>query len=525
MSDTATQAVEAIAKEVRERFDAFNKDMSDKLSDTALTEMVRGFLPDLIAEMVESGDHDEVVRKIRFGAEAEDRKVVGSLYAARGLGVSDIEFLYDLQRSLDGQRRVDGNGSYTGPSEELSRTFEAITSAYYLTEDEARKLDVKGVDDYFRSLPREWFSSPDVKGIDSADKEHFARGAFELTGAYRRAMDTAESGYGSQLIGAQYVGQLWEAPRRLGRVFPLIQDFEMTDATAYLPVEADLPELLFVGESTANNSSNYDTVKTGSNRVQVTPKKFVIHQMHSGEMEEDSIIPFLPFLRAQASKSLAHYTDSLVLNGDTTNAGTGNINLDDADPADTKHYLAFDGIRHAAIVDNTANKADAGGALTYDDLIDLKGLMVDRTYLMDWGHPDDPSDLVYVADPSSADAYSKLSEVLTVDKYGPGATVLNGEQARVGQHPLVSTVAMSLTEADGKVSTTGSNNVKGQITAFNRRAFVAGWRRRVRTEVERLPGTDQTRIVHSLRLGFGRFSPTGAASGIEGTATLYDIAV
>ena len=58
---------------------------------------------------------------------------------------------------------------------------------------------------------------------------------------------------------------------------------------------------------------------------------------------------------------------------------------------------------------------------------------------------------------------------------------------------------------------------------FNRRGYKAGWRRRVQIETERLPASDQTRMVHSLRLGFGRFSPTGAASGIESADVLFNI--
>ena len=61
---------------------------------------------------------------------------------------------------------------------------------------------------------------------------------------------------------------------------------------------------------------------------------------------------------------------------------------------------------------------------------------------------------------------------------GPQATVLTGQQGRAGGSPLVSSMAMSKTEADGKVSTTGGNNVKGQLAAFNRRGFRVGWRRR-----------------------------------------------
>jgi hypothetical protein len=242
-------------------------------------------------------------------------------------------------------------------------------------------------------------------------------------------------------------------------------------------------------------------------------------------MEEDSIIPFVPFLRRQAALSVAHYTDSLVLNGDNTNAGTGNINLDDADPADTKHYLAFDGIRHAFIVDNTGNGVDAAGPVTLSALHGLRSKMVDLSRLVDWGHPIDKRDLVYFSDPETADKIALIDEYLTVDKYGPAATIFNGEAGSIAGHPHVSTIAISKTEADAKVSTTANNNIKGQVVAANVRGFKAGWRRRVMVETERLPARDQTRIVYSLRLGFGRFTPTGNASGIEAAAGLYNITV
>jgi hypothetical protein len=149
--------------------------------------------------------------------------------------------------------------------------------------------------------------------------------------------------------------------------------------------------------------------------------------------------------------------------------------------------------------------------------------MIDTARFVDWGHPADPNDLVYVSDPETADRIALIDEVLTVDKYGPQATVLTGEVLKIGRHPHVVSMAMSKTEADGKVSTTGSNNTKGQVAAFNRRGFKTGWRRRVMVETERLPATDQTRLVYSLRMGFGRFTPTGAASGIEAAATLRNI--
>ena len=341
-----------------------------------------------------------------------------------------------------------------------------------------------------------------------------------------RAMDTAESGYGNQLIGASYASSLWEAAKPESRVAALIDSIPMNAPTAYLPVAGAPPEPILMAESTANNSSNYTTVKTGSNRVTVTVAKLGIHQMWSGEMEEDAIIPFVPFLEREAAFSLAHYTDSLVLNGDTTNSGTGNINLDDADPADTKFYLAFDGIRHAAIVDATGQTTNVAGPITWAALTKTaKASLIDTTYFTDWGSPASPGDLIYVCEPETALAIGQLDEVIKARETAPGSAMLVGEIGRIVGHPVISSMAVSKTEADGKVSTTAANNTFGQVVIFNRRAYVIGYRRQVQVELERLPATDQTRIVYTWRMGLGRYTPTGAASGIKHTAVLRNISL
>lgn len=509
-----TLTLDAFASEIKQRFDALGEQVSDQRLIALIQQQLNGLM-----------DDKEWVRKMRFGKESP-AELTGTKYARWGLDVGDIEFLYDIQQSLRGQRRITLDGFYQGPSDELERTWKTISDATYLPLEKVREIDHRALDGVFPRIPISWLRGNDRDIVMRGGKRKDGTwAAYQDTDAYQRAiraMDTAESGFGSQLIGAQYVGELWEQARNASRVFALINTFEMTDPTAYLPVEVDFPEMLFVSESTANNSSNYTTVKTGSNRVQVDAKKFVIHQMWSGEMEEDSIIPFIPFLRGQAAKSLEYYSDSLVLNGDTTNAATGNINLDDADPADTKHYLAFDGIRHAGLVDNTNNQLDAAGVITLNALRGAKGRMLDSTYKADWGHPSNPEDLVFVGDPESADRIATLDEVIKFNQIGQ-RPLLNGEVARALGHPVISSIAVSKTEADGKVSTTASNNTKGQVVTFNRRGYLAGWRRRVKTEVERLPATDQTRIVYSLRMGFGRFTPTGAASGIESADVIYDV--
>jgi HK97 family phage major capsid protein len=479
--------IDSLMKDINDRLASLDTDVRGAISE----DRIKGMITEAIAS-------EEFTRKMRFNG-GSDARLIGSKFSRHNLGVSDVEFLYDLMTAR-------ARSGKAGPSEELTGAFNAISDAMYISEAEVRRLDQgKLLDDLAPRVPKAQ--------------------ARALEQALTRAMDTAESGAGQQLVGAQYVADLWAAARPASRVFGLIDTFEMTAPTTYLPVEVDIPEMLYVGESTSSTASNYDTVATGSQRVAVTANKFVIHQMWSGELEEDSIIPFIPFLRQQAAVSIAHYSDSLVMNGDTTSSATGNINLDDASPAATKHYLAADGLRHAALVDNTANATNLAGVITLAALRDLRGLMIDSSRFVDWGHPTDPNDLVYVADPATADRIATLDEVIKAKQYGGGlnAALLNGEVGRVINHAIISSMAVGKTEADGKISTTAGNNTKGQVICFNRRGIKAGWRRRVRVEVERIPATDQTRIVYSLRMGLGRFTPTGAASGIESAAVAYNI--
>jgi HK97 family phage major capsid protein len=482
------QALESLLRDVAARLDAIPKN--------AITE---DQARKVFADMADALKAEKDERKMRFSSTSPNA-LLGTKFARFNLAASDVEMLYDIMSA----KAKAGIGA--GPSEELQKAFGVVSSAYYLDEAEVARIDKAAIDGLFPRVRKGTASAAEVQ-------------------AYVKAMDSAESGYGQQLIGAQYVADLWEAARPESRVFSLVDTFDMTAPTAYLPVEADLPEMLFVSEATSSTASDYATSNTGSNRVQVDAKKFLIHQIWSTELEEDSIIPFIPFLRRQAALAIAHYSDAAVLNGDTTNAATGNINLDDADPADTKYYLALDGLRHAGLVDNTGNSKDAAGVVTFGLLKGQLTRMRDAAKLIDWGHPVNPADVVYVTDPTTGEAIAQLDEVLTVDKFGAQATVLTGQLANIGRNPLVTSMAMSLTEADGKVSTTGANNTKGQVVCFNRRGLKAGWRRRVKVEVERLPGRDQSRIVYSLRMGLGRYSTTGAASGIEMADVLYNISL
>ena len=465
MSDQVRAIADRVADDVMAKVNAATNDLSDGQRAAAreiAIQAIREAGPELLANSARQYTPE--------GGRAGDSLLRGTTYGHLGVGLDQVELIHDI---LDAARVADPRLS--GPNEKTR----AIVAA-------ARK---------------------------------------------QRAMDTAESGFGAQLVAdAMYVPTIWQAAMEdYGTIAPLIESRVMSGPVEKHPVLGSVPDMILAAESTAAISglSEYGTQKVGSNEVTLTAQKLLAHFNYSGEMVEDSIVPFVGLLQSALAKSQAKTLDKLALNGDTTNAGTGNINLDDADPADTLYYLAADGIRHGFLVDATGQGVNVGGALTYAQLMKLPTLMLDRTYDHHWGRPDDPNDLIYVGTPELDNDVLMLDEVVAASQ-GRGALVptapIRGELFRVaGKHPYISTSAMGLTEADGKISTTANNNTLGQVLAFNRRGLLWGVRRAAQVEVERRAGTDQWRLVLSTRVALGRYSASGAASGIRWVSGLYNI--
>ena len=203
-----------------EQMDGILSDINAKLAALGQATLTEAKIREIV-----KGEWDKLTdHKMRFAGDKRNG-LEGSKYGRLDMTVQQVELLHALCTAA----KVRGTGS--GPSEELRNVFAAV-------------------------------------GRPISDAEV-------------RAMDTAESGYGSQLIGAGYATQLWEAARKQSKIMSLIEAFDMKQATEYLPVEVDMPEPILMAESTANNSSNYGTQKTGSQRVSTTASKLGIHQMWS----------------------------------------------------------------------------------------------------------------------------------------------------------------------------------------------------------------------------------------------------
>lgn len=324
----------------------------------------------------------------------------------------------------------------------------------------------------------------------------------DLEGALQKALTATGSGTGDEYVPTGMAAQLWNDMFLTSKIVPTIGAIPMPTDPFDIPLGWGQLTWRKGTQNTATTVSDPATAK-----ATLTSTEQVAEVNWAYDLDEDSVIAVLPTMRSDIVRDAAEQMDRFVMNADATNAATGNINLDDADPADDAYYLSNgqDGIRHLYLVDNTGQSTDVNAALT--DAHMRAGLGRLGKYAAD------PDRVVITTDPETyVNGMLGLTNVVTVDKYGPQATVLTGELAKYSGASVVVSSAIPEAEDDGKVSTTVSNNDEGQIAMFHRDMWRVGFRRQMLVELDRNIQKRQFIMVVSFRLAV-------AARGTRSTAT------
>ena len=326
---------------------------------------------------------------------------------------------------------------------------------------------------------------------------------------------STQTGFGDEWVPDLWSQQIWHKARQDNTILPLFQSIEMPSNPFELPIEGADPTVYFVPESqdeahlTLGSGNPIPDSKVGSGKVTLNARKLALRVGFSSELVEDAVIPVLNVYREQAVRAIADAIDNVLLNGDTTTAGTGNINSDHAAPSSTAKYLALNGLRHLPLVDRTANAVNMNGAPTLAKLRETR-------FKMSGKYAARPSDLAWLVDSGAYSALLGLSEFLTVDKAGPLATAQTGQIGFVDGIPVFVSAEMPLTEADGKVG--GGTNDKGQAVCVYRPGWYVGYRRKIAVSVDYLSYYDSYQLTATVRLAFVRFDDDVASC-------LYNITV
>lgn len=319
---------------------------------------------------------------------------------------------------------------------------------------------------------------------------------------------STSSTYGSYWVGAAYSRSLWEAIRVGTFVVGKLPQVEVPEgmSSIYLPLQSTDPTWYEVAEVTSLPSSAPESTITsstlGTSQVQLTLAKLGARVMWSGELEEDSLIPFASQLRNQLAVSGAEYLESAIIDGHTSTTSLVNINkITGAAPVDGQYYLVWNGFRVSPLV-TTSTNSRAGGSLTVEDYIETVKLMggggingLDRTKVG------------FIVDPNTYYKTMALPELLTRDVYA-SPTIEGGKLTSLWGYELTCSGSMHKmqssrkTNSAGKIElTTDANNIYGAILAVRWDQWMFGWKRRMTIETTRIANADATEIVAMMRCG------------------------
>lgn len=276
------------------------------------------------------------------------------------------------------------------------------------------------------------------------------------------------------------------------RVAALFDRITMPQSPFKLPVDMTdvLPDFVPEQQTIVSTTGDLLAQVIDDQAPTFTAKKLRSRFVITRELEEDAIIAMLPLLRKRLVQTLSNGLETGILNGDT--AGTHqDFDTEQLPSTDCRRMIL--GLR-AWCIDNSKT-TDLGAAS-----VDAADYMALRGSMGEFGI--DPTPLVFIESMAHYIQMIKFTQVETVDKYGPAATILQGELGKIyGSSIVVSRYHRSNVHITG-INETGQSNDRATIIAVHRDGFMIGDKREISIESERLLVTDQDQLVAFQRLDF-----------------------
>ena len=351
-----------------------------------------------------------------------------------------------------------------------------------------------------------------LESAESAKSEslNVAAKSFKARGLKANELNQSTlASYGDEWVGVAYSGVLWEAIRQETKIVSMLPTIEVPQGaeSVVIPLESTDPIWYKVAQASATTSNPGGIVtntvtssRLGSAASTMTLAKLGARVIWTGEMEEDSIVPYVSELRRQLVTSGAEYLEAAVIDGDTDASATTNINYIVGTPGGTEYFMTVNGFRKLALVTNTANSRDGGVLASTDFLETLKLMGVG-------GVNADKNKTGFIIGSAVHFKALELTDVKSKDIFS-AATIENGFLSAVYGYPIyishhmhkAATTRLAL--ASGKVDgATPTNGTTGSILAVRWDQWRFGYKRRMTIETTRIPAADSTEIVALMRFG------------------------
>lgn len=364
----------------------------------------------------------------------------------------------------------------------------------------AKEVEVEG-------KTRDAAASKDLMGLGFNTKlrqrsgKEWMQKAFAIEAKANEVMHTTNTGAGAEFIPDEvFAESIVDILPTRSQLLPLLSGNHGVGlpkklTTAVLGLSVD--DILFQGKTewttgtASETEDDHSQLQAETQQVSLEQASFIAEIDISDEQLLYNAVNTESYVRERLASGMALTVDNLIINGDSETGATGNVNLDDAAPTAQTYYLSIDGgIRERAI--NSSYEVNVG-TLTAADYSDLIGVLGEYGTF--------PEDLLFLQRATVNKKTRALDELETVDKFGPNATIVRGTIGKIYGVDVIAHRGVPNTEADGKVSTTGSNNTLGQILCVYKPAIQYGFGQDFKLETVRNPGYGW-RLVATFNFAF-----------------------
>jgi hypothetical protein len=320
-----------------------------------------------------------------------------------------------------------------------------------------------------------------------------------------RAMDVDTAAEGTEWVPTGIGSSVHEKVRAEGKIAPLFQRFNIPTSPWKLPIEGADATAYRVGEPTGDTESKMTASTPGTVAATFDAEIFGARALFSRSLEADSVVAILPYITRKLVQAFVAAEEKAILDGDTD----GTHQDSDVGASTTDARTAWDGLRKKAIAQTIVTATSASVA----------NLGAIRAGMGKWGL--NPADLVFIVGVSNMHDLLVDTNLLTVDKLGPNATILSGQIGSVFGVPVVATEHMRENlNATGVYD--GITTTKTAILCVNRNEWAMGQRMALDIQAD---DSIYRETYQRVLVGFQRedFQHIGSAATNEDTAIAYNV--
>jgi HK97 family phage major capsid protein len=320
-----------------------------------------------------------------------------------------------------------------------------------------------------------------------------------------RALDVDTAGEGGTWVPTGIGASLHEKVRAAGKVAALFARIDLPTNPWKWPIEGGDATAYRVGEPTGDTESKMTASTPGTVAATFDAEIFGARALFSRSLDADSAVAILPYATRKLVQAFVDAEEKAILDGDTD----GTHQDADVGASTTDARTAWDGLRKKAIAQTVVTATTTTVA----------NLLLVRGGMGKWGV--NPADLAYIIGVSAYHDLIGDSNLLTVDKMGPQATILNGQVGSVGGVPvIVSEHVRENLNASGVQD--GITTTKTYNLCVNRNEWAMGQRMALDVEVD---DSIYRETFQRVLVGFMRedFQSIADAATNDDTAIAYNV--